>query len=318
MTASLEVPPQGLEDVALVVNEEEIGHGGNIAAFVRRSVLNRQTFGDNEARGRSVTEALQTRARAVTDDSYGLAMFAGVPMSAMSMQPSSVGLLVCAADGADEFAVALEREVGVVARLSSTVVDSDESGVPAGVTLCWLPAQAAWEMLTDVSGWCRRAPRRCGLIALIPAGDVSDRETALVAGFDDVVVGPLSVKEVAARARALGRRLRMTASERVGKASYGPFTIDFELHQLSSRGQRVEVTRRELAVMAALVEAQGGARSRSEILEAAWGHGGADVGDRAVDNVILRLRRKLGVGSIVTVRGVGFRLADGGHSGEPA
>ncbi len=238
-------------------------------------------------------------------------MFQGAPQSAMSSQPSSVAFLVCAGDGGDDFAVLLSREVGAVERLSAAVVDGHELA-PAGVTLCWLPPQPEWDLLTDLSGWCRRAPRRCGLIALIPGGDVSDRESALVAGFDDVVVGSLSVKEVAARARALGRRLRLTASERLGKSSYGPFTVDFELHQLLVRGDRADVTRRELAVMSALVEAQGGARSRSEILEVAWGQSSVAVGERAVDNVILRLRRKLGEHSIVTVRGVGFRLAGSG------
>ena len=62
--------------------------------------------------------------------------------------------------------------------------------------------------------------------------------------------------------------------------------------------------------MTALVEAGGQSRSRADLLERAWGDEALEVGERAVDNVIMRLRRKLpDPDLVVTVRGVGFRLA---------
>jgi DNA-binding response OmpR family regulator len=64
--------------------------------------------------------------------------------------------------------------------------------------------------------------------------------------------------------------------------------------------------------MTALVDAGGQIRTRADILLRAWGDEGLEVGERAVDNIIMRLRRKLPDPEIiVTVRGVGFRLADG-------
>jgi DNA-binding response OmpR family regulator len=50
--------------------------------------------------------------------------------------------------------------------------------------------------------------------------------------------------------------------------------------------------------------------SRSELLDHAWGSANFDISERAVDNVVLRLRRKLGKPDLIqTVRGVGFRIA---------
>jgi DNA-binding response OmpR family regulator len=77
-------------------------------------------------------------------------------------------------------------------------------------------------------------------------------------------------------------------------------------------GRRVRLTATELAVIRALIDARGRALSRSEILDLAWGEQNLEVGERAVDNVVLRLRRKIGEPNMIeTVRGVGFRLAPG-------
>jgi DNA-binding response OmpR family regulator len=62
--------------------------------------------------------------------------------------------------------------------------------------------------------------------------------------------------------------------------------------------------------MAELIKARGRPLSRAELLDVAWGGGELEVSERAVDNVILRLRRKLPrADALETVRGVGFRLA---------
>ena len=92
---------------------------------------------------------------------------------------------------------------------------------------------------------------------------------------------------------------------------FGEISIDASRFELVYKSKRVLLTRTELAVMCALVEAQGRTIRRAEILDAAWGDQEFEVGERAVDSVVLRLRRKIGdPGAIVTVRGVGFRLAD--------
>ena len=58
-----------------------------------------------------------------------------------------------------------------------------------------------------------------------------------------------------------------------------------------------------------LASARGRALTREELLDSVWGSDNLDVGPRAVDNLIQRLRRKVGVAEVVhTVRGIGFRV----------
>ncbi|HEY5933520.1 MAG TPA: winged helix-turn-helix domain-containing protein, partial [Kofleriaceae bacterium] len=74
-------------------------------------------------------------------------------------------------------------------------------------------------------------------------------------------------------------------------------------------GKTVGLTSIELAVLRELMKARGRPLSRTELLDSAWGEGELEVSERAVDNVILRLRRKLPRPELIeTVRSVGFRL----------
>jgi DNA-binding response OmpR family regulator len=222
----------------------------------------------------------------------------------------TVGFLEAADRGGGTFIQELEREVVRVRTLDSRELESS-SGPGKAVTLCWLPKDCEWSVLTDIVAWRARAGHSAGLIGLVPDGAVEDRETGLAAGFDDIVIGPLSAKEVAARVRALVRRLRMSTAKPKDSIAFGALRMDLKTHEVYVDGKAVKATRTEMAVIADLIRAGGRTRSRAEILDAAWGGQGASVGERAVDNVVLRLRRKLGRPElIVTVRGVGFRLAD--------
>jgi len=76
------------------------------------------------------------------------------------------------------------------------------------------------------------------------------------------------------------------------------------------RGKTISLTSIELAVLRELIKARGRSLSRIELLDQAWGEADLEVSERAVDNVILRLRRKLPEPDVIeTVRSVGFRLA---------
>jgi len=62
-------------------------------------------------------------------------------------------------------------------------------------------------------------------------------------------------------------------------------------------------------MVVALVRARGGVLTRTELLDQAWGNDSLEVGERAVDNVVLRLRKKVGRPELIeTVRGIDFRL----------
>jgi DNA-binding response OmpR family regulator len=214
-------------------------------------------------------------------------------------------------DGApshDRFASDLEREAIVLAPAAFPGGGASPLASPdARVVLAWLPAGASADDLAQVAAWREHT----AVVGCAPDGTSEDSERALAAGFDDFVAGRAAPREMARRLRAVERRTRRI-SPRGRRERFGRIRLDSDQHRLWVDGRRVALTRTELAVMTALVDAGGQIRTRADILLKAWGDEGLEVGERAVDNIIMRLRRKLpDPDLIVTVRGVGFRLADG-------
>ena len=157
--------------------------------------------------------------------------------------------------------------------------------------------------------WAMTSELRPGLLALIEDGVSEDCETLLAAGFDDAVVAPISPRELAGRVRALHRRVFWKGPAN-GRMRFGDMTLDLHGRALWIDGKTITLTSIELAVVRELMKARGRPLSRAELLDAAWGDADLEVSERAVDNVILRLRRKLPrPDAIETVRSVGFRLA---------
>lgn len=157
--------------------------------------------------------------------------------------------------------------------------------------------------------WAAASPLRPGLLGLVEEGGAQTCEILLAAGFDDAVPAPASPRELAARVRALHRRVNWK-SVATGRMRFGAVTLDVYERMLWVDGATVPLTSIELAVVRELVKARGRPLSRVQLLDAAWGEGELETSERAVDNVILRLRRKLPRPDLVeTVRGVGFRLA---------
>jgi DNA-binding response OmpR family regulator len=170
-------------------------------------------------------------------------------------------------------------------------------------------AAIAIAMADRVVAWANGQGQRAGLIGVIEDGGGHEREALLAAGFDDAVAGPPSTRELSARVRAVHRRLQRP-NEAQGRLRHGGFALDPDNYALWAHGMSIALTPIELSVMRALMRARGKPLSRAELLDTAWGEGDLDVSERAVDNVILRLRRKLpDPDAIETVRGVGFRIA---------
>lgn len=171
-----------------------------------------------------------------------------------------------------------------------------------------LDAGLAIAFAEPIVAWALAAQARPRLIGIVEDGGGHAREALLAAGFDDALSGTPSTRELIARVRALDRRLH--APTTITRLRFGPFTLLLRDHVLWIDSQAVTLTPVELAVMRELMKAHGRPLSRVELLDAAWGRGDVDTTDRAVDNVILRLRRKLpDPAALETVRGVGFRLA---------
>lgn len=169
---------------------------------------------------------------------------------------------------------------------------------------------ATSETLADkLVAWAADSALRPGLIGLVESGDARQCETLLAAGFDDVAVAPVSPRELAARVRAVHRRVHWKGVAN-GRLRFGELTLDLYGRALWFRGKTISLTSIELAVLRELIKARGRPLSRIELLDRAWGEEDLEVSERAVDNVILRLRRKLPEPDVIeTVRSVGFRLA---------
>jgi len=145
--------------------------------------------------------------------------------------------------------------------------------------------------------------------------DEIDRLVGLSVGADDYMTKPFSPRELVARIRAMLRRPRGSttgSSER----RFGDLTIDPGAREVRVGSVKVDLTRIEFDLLDAISERPRLVLSRSQLLERIWGENWYG-DDHVVDVHMSSLRRKIGDDPqapryIRTVRGVGFRLADGG------
>ena len=143
------------------------------------------------------------------------------------------------------------------------------------------------------------------VLMLTAAAGVDDRVTGLSLGADDYLPKPFAFRELAARETALGRRSRPAAPPVLRRAG---ISLDPHRREVHRDGRYVPLSRKEFAVLAELLRADGTAVSAETLLEKAWDEN-ADPFTHAVRMTILKLRRKLGNPPVVlTEPGVGYRI----------
>jgi len=144
------------------------------------------------------------------------------------------------------------------------------------------------------------------VLMLTAAADVTDRVDGLGLGADDYLTKPFAFPELAARVLALGRRSRPAVPPLLRRAG---ISLDPARHEVFRDGRYVPLAKKEFAVLAELLRADGATVSAEQLLEKAWDEN-ADPFTGAVRLTILKLRRKLGEPSVVeTVTGVGYRIS---------
>jgi DNA-binding response OmpR family regulator len=147
------------------------------------------------------------------------------------------------------------------------------------------------------------------LIGYAPLGSAPDSERALAAGFDDFVAGRDSPREVSARVRAVARRMSGSTTQASERLHFGHVMLDMARHEIVVGDRSAALTPLELTMMRAFIDAGGRPLTREDLLARVWGSENVEIEPRAVDNLIWRLRRKLGGARLfAVVRGVGFRL----------
>ncbi len=144
------------------------------------------------------------------------------------------------------------------------------------------------------------------ILMLTAATAVSQRVAGLSLGADDYLTKPFAFAELAARIQALGRRTRPAAPPVLQR---GGIRLDQHRRTVARDGQPVGLSRKEFAVLAELLRAEGGVVSAEHLLEKAWDEH-ADPFTGVVRFVIMMLRRKLGDPPVIeTVPGAGYRIS---------
>lgn len=139
-----------------------------------------------------------------------------------------------------------------------------------------------------------------------------DRLTGLDLGADDYVTKPFSPRELAARVRAVLRRL--PGERGLEEIKRGELTVNFLKHEASLAGKPLSLTVLEFKLLAVLAKEPGRVFSRGQLIEKALGYD-FDGFDRTIDVHILNLRRKLEPDPsqpkyIKTVYGAGYKLSE--------
>ena len=205
------------------------------------------------------------------------------------------------------------RGAGVVADVAETSVDA-----------LWLAREVSFDalvldvMLPDVDGFetCRllRASGGWVPVIMVTARDaIEDRVRGLDAGADDYLTKPFSLAELLARLRALTRR---EPAERPAVLVVGSLRLDPATKSAWRGETEIALSAREYALLEAFMRRAGQVLSHQQLLEAAWDFA-YEQRSNVVEVYIRYLREKIdrpfGMGSLETVRGVGYRLRlDGG------
>jgi len=145
-------------------------------------------------------------------------------------------------------------------------------------------------------------------IMLTARDQIEDRVEGLDAGADDYLPKPFAFPELLARVRAMTRRPWSEGKDGAILAA-GDVTLDPVRHVVRHGGENVDLTAKEFALLATLLQRPGQVFTRSVLLDTVWG-GSPEVYANVVDLYISYLRKKLdrdgGVSHIRTVRGVGY------------
>ena len=150
----------------------------------------------------------------------------------------------------------------------------------------------------------RAEGRDLRILFLTACDDELEIVRGLDAGGDDYITKPFRLQELSSRIRAQLRRTMPSAYQ--GRH----IRIDFIQHSVSLDGKPLSLTPTELQLLTALVRHSGQTLTRSQLLQQIWDHNDEYIDDNTLSVHISRLREKVGVSAISTVRGIGYRWTE--------
>lgn len=163
-----------------------------------------------------------------------------------------------------------------------------------------LPGQDGMSILRTL----RQQKRRMPILILTARDTLDDKIQGLDTGADDFLTKPFELNELLARLRALQRRASQLDSAQI---IHGELALDTRDHSVTWRGESVPLSRREYAILYALLEKPGKILSREKLEESLYGWHD-DVSSNTIEVHIHNLRKKLHPELIRTIRGVGYMV----------
>jgi DNA-binding response OmpR family regulator len=168
-----------------------------------------------------------------------------------------------------------------------------------------LPGKDGFEVCRDL----RRAGIQTPVMLLTARTHDAEKVMGLELGADDYITKPFNPRELRARIKAV---LRRTGPPPAAVFRFGDVSVDFERCEVKRGDVVVDLSALEFKLLSAFTRHRGRVLSREQLLDLVWGQGVA-LNDRAVDNHIVALRRKLEPDPgdprhIVNVRGLGYRF----------
>jgi two-component system alkaline phosphatase synthesis response regulator PhoP len=159
-----------------------------------------------------------------------------------------------------------------------------------------------------------RALRHAGLetpiILLTAKAQEAEKVMGLELGADDYITKPFSPRELRARIKAALRRGIPHGESEIFR--FADTEVDFARCEVRRDGRAIDISALEFKLLTVFVRSRGRVLTRDQLLDAAWG-GNVAVNDRAVDNHIVSLRRKLepepaSPRHFLNIRGMGYRF----------
>ncbi|MEK1850460.1 MAG: response regulator transcription factor [Phyllobacterium sp.] len=157
--------------------------------------------------------------------------------------------------------------------------------------------------LTILEKW-RRDGRIMPVLLLTARDRWSDKVAGIDAGADDYVAKPFHIEEVLARLRALIRRAAGHASSEI---SCGPLRLDTKTSKATIGGTALKLTSHEFRLLSYLMHHMDEVVSRTELVEHLYDQD-FDRDSNTIEVFVGRLRKKMGIDLIETIRGMGYRI----------